>query len=224
MGGLKARIKTYFEMDQIPLDSWRSYAGQLEESALARFEFRRRVWALLQLVRGLARLPLTAVRVPYHLVLLGLEIETLHFGPMRRVRQGPGCVVDRQTWLITGESIELGAFVKISAFSTVMAGRHAKVRIGDNTIIGPGVLIAAFNHGIAERDVPIRYQPWDDQSEHSITIGCDVWIGANAIILPGTTIGDGAVIAAGALARGVIAPNSVIRNRVETASRGRNHG
>ena len=42
-----------------------------------------------------------------------------------------------------------------------------------------------------------------------IHIGRDVWIGANAVILPGITIGDGAVIAAGAVVTKDVPENTV---------------
>lgn len=55
----------------------------------------------------------------------------------------------------------------------------------------------ASNHSI-ERSQNISAQPWDEQ-RIGITLGDDVWIGANSVILPGVTIGRGAVIGAGAV-------------------------
>jgi maltose O-acetyltransferase len=63
-------------------------------------------------------------------------------------------------------------------------------------MIAGGVLICGVNHGHARRDVPMRHQA---PEALPITIGNDVWIGMGAIILPGVTLGDGAIVAAGAV-------------------------
>lgn len=64
------------------------------------------------------------------------------------------------------------------------------ISIGDGTLIGHNVVLATLNHGIAPGE---RH----DLFPASIHIGKNVWIGANATVLPGVTIGDNAVIAAG---------------------------
>ena len=51
-----------------------------------------------------------------------------------------------------------------------------------------------------------------------IIIGRNVWIGANTVILRGTTIGDNAVIAAGSVLKGDVAPNTVFLNKRENLS------
>lgn len=70
------------------------------------------------------------------------------------------------------------------------------IYFGNNTLIGPSVLIHSGNHNYQNRDVPIKHQGYTFQE---IRIGSDVWIGANVTILKGVEIGDGAVIAAGAV-------------------------
>ena len=83
--------------------------------------------------------------------------------------------------------------------------------IGDYTILGPGVFVVAANHGIAkDGGIPIRYQAWNEKPVH---IGSNVWIGANAVILPGSRIGDGAVIGAGAVVRGEVPPGCIAYSR-----------
>ena len=70
------------------------------------------------------------------------------------------------------------------------------VTIGDGTMIGPGAFVISNGHRMDRLDVPMI-----DQGLYSapIDIGEDVWIGANAVILPGVRIGKGAVVAAGAV-------------------------
>ncbi|WP_182355511.1 sugar O-acetyltransferase [Komagataeibacter europaeus] len=68
------------------------------------------------------------------------------------------------------------------------------VRIGDGTQIGPGVQILAADH---PRDPALRQKMLE--SGRPVTIGRNVWIGGGAIILPGITVGDDAIIGAGSI-------------------------
>jgi acetyltransferase-like isoleucine patch superfamily enzyme len=149
---------------------------------------------------------------PIDLVRLMRQMEILHFAPMRKMKRGHGCVVDCQTWIVNGENVELGNYVKLSSFSTIMAGVKSKVRIGDFTIIGPGVLIVSFNHGRQIGNVPFRYQAWEDVEENEVCIGENVWIGGSVVILPGTTIGCNSVIGAGSVVKGIVPEGSIYIN------------
>lgn len=80
------------------------------------------------------------------------------------------------------------------------------VTIGDNVLIGPNVVFVTDNHVYDRIDVPIRDQ---GISSEEIVIEDDVWIGANAVILPGVRIGKGAIIASGAVVSRDISPYSV---------------
>ena len=57
--------------------------------------------------------------------------------------------------------------------------------------------------------LPFLHCPVVTSADQHVEIGNDVWIGANAVILKGSTIGDGAVIAAGAVVRGHVKPHSL---------------
>ena len=71
------------------------------------------------------------------------------------------------------------------------------VTIGDNVMMGPDVIIITKRHKFDRTDIPMIEQGHD--LEKPVTIGNDVWIGARCIILPGVSIGDGAIIGAGAI-------------------------
>lgn len=103
-----------------------------------------------------------------------------------------------------GSHIRIGNRSMIGADSIV--GSAAEVTIGDDVMMGPQVLIYTSNHGI-ELGSPMRTQ----QSVNSpVTIGNDVWIGARCILLPGITINDGAVVAAGAVVSTDVPQNAIV--------------
>lgn len=73
---------------------------------------------------------------------------------------------------------------------------HGPLVIGNNVMMGPDVVILTHSHNIDRFDVPMGQQgSW----VRKVTIGNDVWIGMRSIIMPGITIGDGAIIGAGAV-------------------------
>lgn len=72
------------------------------------------------------------------------------------------------------------------------------ITIGGNCIVAQFVTIVASNHSTLKQELPMKDQLWAD-SPSGITIENDVWLGANSIVLPGVKIGEGAVIAAGAV-------------------------
>ena len=91
-------------------------------------------------------------------------------------------------------------------YNCFISSKKSIIRIGDNCLLGPDVTILNTNHVFLKNKL-IR-----DQEEISspIIIGNDVWIGAKAIILPGVTIGDGAVIAAGSLVNKDVASYTIV--------------
>ena len=79
-----------------------------------------------------------------------------------------------------------------------------EVYIGDNVMIGPGVLITTVGHPLS----PMKRRNHMSIAK-PVTIGNDVWIGGNVTILPGVTIGNNVVIAAGAVVTKDIPDNCV---------------
>lgn len=74
----------------------------------------------------------------------------------------------------------------------------ATIRIGDHCMISQQVSLISTNHLIPGKD-KITAQSGLDYNKAGITIGNDVWIGCNCVVLPGVSIGDGAVIGAGSV-------------------------
>lgn len=89
-----------------------------------------------------------------------------------------------------GKNITVGKNVFINACCHFQD--HGGVTIGDGCQIGHAVVFATLNHGLAPEERPFtRPAP--------ITLGKSVWVGSNATILQGVTVGDNSVIAAGAV-------------------------
>lgn len=98
--------------------------------------------------------------------------------------------------------VETGAlfspFIKIGDNSSI--GEYCRIRanvvIGNDVMMGPGVQIITENHIFEDMETPMRLQ---GDVNKNIFIGNDIWIGTNAIILPGVKIEDHSIIAAGAI-------------------------
>lgn len=75
--------------------------------------------------------------------------------------------------------------------------RLGAVIIGNDVMMGPDVIIVSRNHQFYRLDLPMRLQ--DNSEDNIVHISDDVWIGARSIILPGVSIGKGAIIAAGSI-------------------------
>lgn len=77
------------------------------------------------------------------------------------------------------------------------------ISIGDEALIGHNVVLATLNHAMAPEDRATMLPA-------PIHIGRRVWIGAGAVVLPGVTIGDGAIVAAGAVVTRDVPENTVV--------------
>lgn len=116
-----------------------------------------------------------------------------------------------------GSHIVIGARVGLGDFSHI--GGAGGVTIGDDTISGAYLSIHPENHVFDDKNTPIRLQ---GVTRQGVRIGRNCWLGAKVTFLDGSAIGDGCVVAAGAVVRGVFGDNlllagvpaKVIRERV----------
>ncbi len=101
-----------------------------------------------------------------------------------------------------GERISLAERVYINMNATFLDGGH--ISIGDDCLIGPNVQLLTVNHATrpSERLKKASYA-------EDICIEKNVWLGGGVIVLPGVTIGTGAVIAAGSVVAGNVDKNSL---------------
>ncbi len=77
------------------------------------------------------------------------------------------------------------------------------ITLGDGALIGHNAVLATLNHGFMPEDRSTTYPA-------PIVIGKNVWIGANATVLPGVIIGDNAIIAAGAVVAKDVPENTIV--------------
>lgn len=128
--------------------------------------------------------------------------------------------------LTTGVNVRLDAFSQNGGRPVLHIGRHVQlndavhigaiecVEIGAHTLIASRVFISDHNHGnydvsnskcnpeIPPIDRPLVSKP--------VKIGCNVWIGEQVCILPGVTIGDGAIVGAGSIVTKDVPARSIV--------------
>ena len=108
-----------------------------------------------------------------------------------------------------GANFGTGADISIGDYSGI--GVNASVRgpliIGNNVMMGPDVVIITSSHNFDRTDIPMRFQ---GSNKKPVSIGNDVWIGQRVVILQGVNIGDGAIIAAGAVVTKDVPPYTIV--------------
>lgn len=80
--------------------------------------------------------------------------------------------------------------------------------IGKYVMMGEDCTIITRNHAFQRTDIPMMYQGFEE--EKPVYIGDDVWIGDRVIILPGVHIGNGCIIAAGAVVTADVEPYTIV--------------
>lgn len=113
--------------------------------------------------------------------------------PYRRFRLGRKSVIESYCCINNAVGdVTIGNHTRVGIHCTVIG----PVCIGNHVNLAQGITVTALNHNFADSNRII-----DEQgiSTKPVVIGDDVWIGANAVILPGVTIGRHVVVAAGAV-------------------------
>jgi acetyltransferase-like isoleucine patch superfamily enzyme len=92
--------------------------------------------------------------------------------------------------------VEIGEHCQINPHCILYSGNG--IKIGNHVLIAANTSIVPTNHSVSRRDLLIREQRFAP-SRGGVVIEDDVWIGANCVLLDGTYIEKGAVIAAGSV-------------------------
>ena len=97
----------------------------------------------------------------------------------------------------------IGDYTRIGLHNTIIG----PVTIGNHVNLAQGITVTALNHNFADPNKRIDEQ---GVSTTPVVIEDDIWIGANAVILPGVTIGHHSVVAAGAVVTKNVPPHSLV--------------
>jgi lipopolysaccharide O-acetyltransferase len=156
-----------------------------------------------------------------------LKAPGLHLGPGcrviggRHISFGQGVYANRNLWLEAVTSyqserfnpaITIGDYVCFS--DNVHISSIESIVIGKHVLMGSKIYVADHNHGIYNGDQQSR--PEEPPIHRmlggggAVTIGENVWIGDNSVIIGPASIGNGAIIGAGSLVGGVVPSNSIV--------------
>lgn len=141
---------------------------------------------------------------------IGMELNTQYHTPIEILdimERLTGKKIDASFRLFPPFTTDFGKNITIGKDVFINSGCHFQdqggIVIGDGAFIGHNVVLATINHDL---------DPKNNRKNHyaPITIGKNVWIGANATVLPGVSIGDWAVIGAGAVVTKDVPAKSVV--------------
>ncbi|MGC1420515.1 MAG: acyltransferase [Acidimicrobiales bacterium] len=105
--------------------------------------------------------------------------------------------IGAQQEMLSAPVVSIGQRCVIGRGSHIIG--HWSIELGDEIQTGPYVYITDQNHTYENLDEPVG---WQHPVEAAVRIGSGSWLGANAVILPGTVLGRNTTVAAGAVVRG----------------------
>ena len=106
-----------------------------------------------------------------------------------------------------GGSIKIGENFSCNVNCHINASIGGKITISKNVLVGPNVVMRTANHNFNKPEKLINLQ---GHNFNDIQIGENVWIGSNCVILSGVKIGEGSVIAAGAVVNKDVPKNTIV--------------
>ena len=124
--------------------------------------------------------------------------------PYRRFFLGDHSVIESYCCINNAVGdVVIGDYTRIGIHNTIIG----PVCIGNHVNLAQGITVTALNHNFEDKTKRI-----DEQgiTTKPVIIGDDVWIGANAVILPGVTIGKHCVVAAGAVVTKDVPDNTIV--------------
>lgn len=114
-----------------------------------------------------------------------------------------GAIINSPFYMEFANHLEMGRDSFINYDCTIL--NTAMVKIGDNVLIGPKVGIYTVSHPLVA-----KYREENLAYAKPVTIKDNVWIGGSAIILPGVTIGENAIIGAGSVVTKDVPENTIV--------------
>lgn len=120
-------------------------------------------------------------------------------------RLGDGTVVQEGFRVTNPEKVSIGSHCNFAQGVFITGG--GGVTIGDYVGLGPDVKIWSVNHRFEDPDTPWLEQGWD---KLPVVIEDDVWLGASCFVMPGLTIGRGAILSAGTIMMKSVPPYAIV--------------
>jgi carbonic anhydrase/acetyltransferase-like protein (isoleucine patch superfamily) len=105
-------------------------------------------------------------------------------------------------------TLRIGSHTQVGGGCTIAVAKQ--VTIGRHCLLAGGIWIADSNGHSTDPAARLAGLPPRPEEIRPVTIGDNVWIGSNAMILPGVTVGDGSVIAAHSVVRSDVPPYSIV--------------
>jgi len=125
------------------------------------------------------------------------------FGTNFRVAYGARLLIPKNSYFKIGADFFAGERLYIST------NEFVPIEIGSGIMMGPEVMILGGNHDYKSKDAHMRYHSKHNESCKGILIEDGAWIGARAILLSGTQIQEGSIIAAGSVVSKAVLPYAV---------------
>jgi acetyltransferase-like isoleucine patch superfamily enzyme len=133
---------------------------------------------------------------------------------------GPGAVMSRGCRVLRPHQLHVGPGVKVARDVTLDA--RGDLHLEDHALIGFETILLTYTHNSEQIGVPVQDQGFWSAP---VRIGARAWIGMRVMVLPGVTIGEDAIVAAGSVvtkdvaARMIVAgvPAEVLRERTDGA-------
>jgi serine acetyltransferase len=115
------------------------------------------------------------------------------------IRLGQRSQIDESVFLFAGEGIDIGAYVHIAAGAVIFGG--GSCRLGDFSGIGSAVRLVTGTEevqglGLTNPTVPVEFRM---ARRGHVEVGAHAVVFTGSIVLPGVTIGEGAVVSAGSI-------------------------
>ena len=113
---------------------------------------------------------------------------------------------------LMGNNVKIGNNVNIG-IENIFMSNNAQIIIGDNVMLAPRVMLITGNHRIdvvGKYLIDIREEDKLPENDAPIVLEGDNWIGANATVLKGVTIGEGAVVGACSLVTKDVPPYAIV--------------
>ena len=110
-------------------------------------------------------------------------------------------------FIADGGQIQVGDRVKFNHNVHLNASVGGDIKVGDDCLIGPGVVLRSASHNFDDLNIAINQQ---GHSAADIILANNVWLAANVVVLPGVELGSGCVVAAGSVVTKSFPENSVI--------------